>query len=180
MLGGITKWCKTFWIKTFVYMGIGNVCHYYDVLGFLDENFHLIRKNADVSKMFGTNYQIEIIFTSEILQGQVHYAAPFSIRLAWKSFFSYLDHLYLCLFWLRACNSHILWRPPYSLPLPPFSNFVHPLSPTPCYFGWMRNYARSDLICYFAWWYYGPKLVKPWYLSTSSTLQCVLCRNTFC
>ena len=82
MLGGITKWCKTFWIKTFVYMGIGNVCHYYDVLGFLDENFHFIRKNADVSKMFGTNYQIEIIFTSEILQGQVHYAAPFSIRLA--------------------------------------------------------------------------------------------------
>ena len=30
---------------------------------------------------------------------------------------------------------------------------------------------------YFAWWHYGPKLVKPWYLSTVSTLLCVLCNK---
>ena len=139
MFGGITN---------FSLYGVWKRLPLLYVICFLHENFHF-RKNADVSKMFGTNYQIERIFTSEIPQGQMNYAAPFSIRLAWKSFFSYFDHLFLYLIWLWACNSPILWRRLYSLPLSPFSNFFHPCLPLfllPCYFGCLRNHVRSNML----------------------------------
>ena len=67
-------------------MGIGNVCHYYDVLCFLDENFHFIRKNADVSKMFGTNYQIEIIF-QKFFRGRCTMLPLSPLGLLEKAFF---------------------------------------------------------------------------------------------
>ena len=177
MLGGITKWCKTFWIKTFVYMGIGNVCHYYDVLCFLDENFHFIRKNADVSKMFGTNYQIEIIF-QKFFRGRCTMLPLSPLGLLEKAFFP-IWTIYTFVFSGSGLVTPIFYEDLYILyPSPLFQTLSTPALP------FLATLAECeitpDLICYFAWWYYGPKLVKPWYLSTSSTLQCVLCRNTFC
>ena len=62
-----------------------------------------------------------------------------------------------------------------------FSDFVHPsLSPPMCSFCFVslaECVITPNLMCYFAWWYYGPKLIKPWYLGTSSTLLCVFCNK---
>ena len=78
---------------------------------------------------------------------------------------------------------HILWRPPHPLPTPHFWNFAQtPSSPSPppplllllsYFFGWMGDHAT----------FYAPLndimdlYVKPWYLSTKTTLIRVLCNK---
>ena len=74
----------------------------------------------------------------------------------------YEDSLvYYLLLLLRFC-------PPLSLS-PPMCSF--------CFVSLAECVITPNLMCYFAWWYYGPKLIKPWYLGTSSTLLCVFCNK---
>ena len=66
-----------------------------------------------------------------------------------------------------------------SLPLlPPLFFQILSKTPQPCSFCCLVSLAESvimsHLMYYFAQWQYGPKLVELWYLSTSSTLLCVL------
>ena len=60
-----------------------------------------------------------------------------------------------------------------------FFNFVQSTIPLTLFVAllfWLN--VQPCQICYFAEWYYGPKLVEPLYCSTCSTLLCILCNKT--
>ena len=59
-----------------------------------------------------------------------------------------------------------------------FLNFVQSTIPLTLFVAllfWLNE--QSCQICYFAEWYYGPKLVEPWYCSICSSLLCILCNK---
>ena len=91
--------------------------------------------------------------------------------------------------WQRGLNPPILWRPPPPHPilptLPPFSNFVQPpplLPPTPtltalsvALFLWPNGWLHHNW-CAILLNIMDPH-VKPWYLSASGALMCILCNK---
>ena len=46
-----------------------------------------------------------------------------------------------------------------------------------CFVSLVECVTTQGLMCYFSFFFYGPKLVKPWYLGTSSTLLSVFCNK---